>query len=229
MTPFLRGHSSGGEDPASATRLGYQRQARLLAPKAADEPHPTLLRTPAAQPRGARRLCQGTSPGRSRYAFVPSSVAIQKAAGSPPRREGPVRHGSRAGRVVRQFLLRRGCGPAGVGGTGDGASAPSPYSVRQPRADLVSSPDPPPGTRPGCLGHRGSLVSRARPASQQSVGMLGLRPRTPQAGSRPSDRRVSSQRLAPWAPVRRRLAGRPVAQCLTKRWMSKTSFVCSRW
>src|SRR5947208_16929586 len=47
-------------------------------PRAADEPHPTVIRTPAARPRRARRLCRGTSPGRSRYSFVPRPVAIQK-------------------------------------------------------------------------------------------------------------------------------------------------------
>jgi len=37
----------------SATRLDYQRQARPLAPQAADEPHPTLMRAPAAPLRKA--------------------------------------------------------------------------------------------------------------------------------------------------------------------------------
>jgi hypothetical protein len=52
---FLRVHSSGGEGHRSATRLGYRRRTRLLAPKAKDEPHPTHIRTPAARPRKAGR------------------------------------------------------------------------------------------------------------------------------------------------------------------------------
>src|SRR5262245_26054378 len=56
LAPFLRGHGSGGEGTASATRLGYRQQARLRAPQAADEPHPTLPRTLAAPLRRARRL-----------------------------------------------------------------------------------------------------------------------------------------------------------------------------
>jgi len=46
-----------------------------------------------------------------------------------------------------------------------------------------SSPDPPP--RRGPADHHGR-GRRARPASDQSVGLPGLRPRTPAAGSRPS-------------------------------------------
>ena len=149
-------------------------------PQAKDEPHPTRMRTPAAPLRGARRLCRGTSPGRSRYSFVPGVVAIRKAAGSSPPRERPVRQGSRPGRVVRRFPPVGSRGSAGVGWTWDGASAPSPYCVRRPRADLVASPDPPP--------HRGPVVDRrgrkkrARPASHQSVGLSGLRPRTCRSG-----------------------------------------------
>ena len=226
MTPFLRGHGGGGEGTASATRLGYPRQARLLALKAKDEPHPTLMRTPAAPLRGAGRLCQEQSPGRSRYSCVPRPVASQRRRAHLPRGRGQLgkAHGW-GGSSGDGFLLRGG--PAGVGRTWDGASAPSPYSVRQPRADLVSSSDPPPGRGP-VIAPR-SEVSRARPASHQTGGLPGLRPRTPAAGSRPTDDGVSSLRLAPWAPVRPRLAGRPVAQGLTKRLTSKTSFVCSMW
>ena len=104
-----------------------------------DEPHPTLLRTPAAPLRRAGRLCRGQRPDRSRYAFVPDSVASRTSAGSPSPRKGPVRHGSRAGRVVGRCLLLRGAA-AGVGWTGEGASAPSPFSLRQLRADLACPP-----------------------------------------------------------------------------------------
>src|SRR5262249_43174113 len=67
--------------------FGYRQQARLPVPQTRDEPHPTLMRTPAARPHGARRLCQALRPGRSRYLFVPGSVAIQSSADSPPRWE----------------------------------------------------------------------------------------------------------------------------------------------
>lgn len=65
------------------------------------EPHPTLMRTPAAQPQKAERLCQGTCPGPSRYAYVPRNAAIHKATGSLLERERPVRHGWRPGRIIR--------------------------------------------------------------------------------------------------------------------------------
>ena len=146
LTPFLRGHSNGVEDATSATRLGYRKQTRLLAPKAKDEPHPTLIRTPAAPLRGARRLCRGTSPGRSRYSFVPDAVASRKTAGSSPPRERPVRQGSRPGRVVGRSLLL--LGPRSGGGRVDVGMAPwrqARTPLRRPRADLVTSPDPPPG------------------------------------------------------------------------------------
>src|SRR5262252_6283510 len=98
------------------------------------------MRTLAARPRGARRLCQGTNPGRSRYASVPRSVASREAPGSPPRREGPVRFGSRLGRVVGRWLLVVVAVRRGSGGPWDGASASSPYSLRQLRVDLVGPP-----------------------------------------------------------------------------------------
>src|SRR5262249_21676977 len=59
--------------------------------------------------------------------------------GPPSSGEGPVGLGSRAGRVVRRFLLLRGA-VAGVGWTWDDASASSPFSLRQPRADLACPP-----------------------------------------------------------------------------------------
>ena len=124
LTPFLRGHSSGGEGrDRSATRLDYPKQTRLLAPKAEDEPHPTRMRTPAAPLRGARRLCQGTRPGRSRYSFVPRPVASRKTAGSSPPRERPVRQGSRCG-AGRQAMAPPSSGPRFGGGRVDVGMAP---------------------------------------------------------------------------------------------------------
>jgi hypothetical protein len=187
LTPFSPRHSGGGADTTSATRLSYRRQTRLLAPLAADEPHPTLIRTPAARPRRAGRLCRGTEP-RPVPILVRSQLRGQsKASGSPPRREGPVRPGSRAGRVVRRSLLR----------------------LR--------------GGRPPRLGKSGAAVV---PSKRQAAGAAA---QDTSADSWSTDGRVSSSGLAPQAPVRRRLAGRPVAQCLTKRLISKTSLVWSMW
>src|SRR5215472_1747214 len=90
MTLFSRrllGDSSSGEGGAAATRLVIG-GGRGSWPQATDEPHPTLMRTPAAPLRGAGRLCRGQGPGRSRYSFVPGPVAIRRAAGSPPGRRG---------------------------------------------------------------------------------------------------------------------------------------------
>jgi hypothetical protein len=197
-------------------------------PQAPGEPHPTVIRTPAARPRRAWRLCREQCPGRSRYPSVPGTVAIQNAAGSSPPGRGQLGTAHGRGGSSGDFLLHRGRGPAGVGWTWDGAQAPSPYSVRQPRADLVSSPGPPAGRGPR-PGHRGRHGGRARPASHPSVRMPGLRPRTPTAGSSPTDNGVSSLGLAPPAPVRPRLTGRPGTQCLTKRLTSKTPLVWSMW
>jgi hypothetical protein len=228
LTPFLRGHSSGGEDTASATRLGYRRQVRPRTPQGPDEPHPALMRTPAARPRKARRLCRGQRPGRSRYSFVPHSVAIQK------RQAHLLEGGSRSARLTAgagrqaKFLLLRSGGPAGVGRTWDGASAPSPYSLRQLRADLVLSPDPPPGRGPD-VDHRGRQEGGRGRRPIKASGCRGYGPGHTGADSWSRDKGMSSLGLAPKAPVRPRLAGRPRTQCLTKRWTSKTSFVCSMW
>ena len=87
-----------------------------------------------------------------------------------PRKPGGL--GTAHGRGGRQAIPPLGgCGQTGVGWTWDGASAQSPYAVRQPRADLVSSPGP-------VVGPPQSGVSRARPASHPIVGLPGLRPRT---------------------------------------------------
>ena len=52
---LLDAFSPGSRQRWGGRHLGdpayYRQQARLLAPKAADEPHPTLMRTPAARPR----------------------------------------------------------------------------------------------------------------------------------------------------------------------------------
>ena len=94
----------GGRGSPSANRKG--------------EPHPTVMRTLAAQPRRAERLCQGTCPGPSRYSYVPSSAAIQKATGSLPKRSVPLgTAGGWGGSSGRRLLRYRGRGLVGVGRT----------------------------------------------------------------------------------------------------------------
>jgi hypothetical protein len=144
-------------------------------------------------------------------------------------RERPVRQGSRAGRIVRRYSSSLGAAVwRGSGGPWGGASAPSPDSVRQLHADLVLSPDPPPGRRP-MTGHRGQGSNRRGRRPIKASGCRDYGPGHTRADSWSSDIGMSSLWLAPSAPVRPRLAGRPGTQCLTKRLTSKTSFVCSMW
>jgi hypothetical protein len=207
-------------------RLTYLEQARLPA-RGRDEPPPTLLRTPAALLRGARRLCRGiTIPGRSRYSFVPRLVATRRATGSPPERRVQLGTAHDGGGASGVFLHCAGRGPAGVGRTTGMTSGSSPYSVRQLHADLVGGPRPTGGPRPGRSDQRGRQVGRGRRPLKAS-GCRGCGPGHTGADSWSIDIGMSSHRLAPQAPVRRRLAGRPVAQCLTNFWTSKTSLVCS--
>ena len=94
----------GGRGSPSANRKG--------------EPHPTVMRTLAAQPRRAERLCQGTCPGPSRYSYVPSSAASQKATGSLPEGSVPLgTAGGWGGSSGRRLLRYRGRGLVGVGRT----------------------------------------------------------------------------------------------------------------
>jgi hypothetical protein len=133
MTPPLRGHSSGGEGTASATRLRYRRQARPPAPQGQRRAAPNSHADSGGPAPQGRAAVPGAGPGRSRYSSVPGPAASRKAAGSPP-------------------------GGGGQLGTAHGRGG--------------SSGDP--SSR-----HRGRQASRARPASHQSGGLPGLRPRTP--------------------------------------------------
>ena len=126
-----------------------------------------------------------------------------------PEGRGQLGRASRPGRVVGRWLLPSGAAARrGSGGLWDGASAPSPLSLRQPRADLVLSPDPPP--RRGRSAANGK--KRARPASHPTVRLPGLLPRTYLSGlDGPLTTACHRTGLAPSAPVRHRLAGRPAA------------------
>jgi len=101
---------------------------RTRTAKGRGEPHPTLMRTLAAQPQRAERLCQGTCPGPSRYSFVPSIAAIQNTTGSLPLGSVPLgTAGVWGGSSGRILLFLAGRGLAGVGRTWDG-HRPSPFS-----------------------------------------------------------------------------------------------------
>ena len=181
LTPFLRGHSSGGEGNRSATRLGYpgRRGSWPRRPRTSRTQHAYGLRRPRSAEQGG---CAGEQrPGRSRYSFVPKPVAIRKAAGSSPPGERPVRYGSRPGRVVGRFLRLHG--PRFGGGRVDlgwrlGAK-PALLETALRRSRYV--PRPTSGPRPRFT-PRSARTRRARPASHQSVRLPGLRPRTYRSG-----------------------------------------------
>jgi hypothetical protein len=169
------------------------------------------MQTPAAPPRKVGRLCRGQRPGRSRYLYVPGTVAIQVCVGLTPRRECPVRSGSRAGRVVGRFLLLQGrCG----GGREDLGRVPGRPGTEPVTVDsFVLSPFVPRPTSAALRCTDTAIRNNwARPASHPVGGLPGLRPKTPDADSRSSDNGLSSLGLAPSALVRRRLAGRPGVQ-----------------
>ena len=176
----------------------------------------------------AGRLCRGQRPGRSRYLHVPGSVAIRSCDGLTScgrvqlgRAHG--RGGSSSDSSLFQAALRWGSG-----GPWEGALAPNPLLWDS----FALSPCNPPTHLRGAAAMDTAFQlnkKRARPASHPGVGLPGLRPRTPDSDSWSTDNGLSSLWLAPSAPVRRRLAGRAAAQCLTKRLTSNTSFVCNRW
>jgi hypothetical protein len=223
LTPDSRTPCSDGED--SSWRSGlliWSRRGSQLTAETSRTQHSCGLRRPDLAGSGG---CAGNGvPAGPDTPSFPGSWPFEKRRAPLPSQEGPVRHGSRRGRVVSDFFLFEGCGLAGVGGTTGMTFGSSPYQVRQRHADLVRGPRPAGGPRPG---RATAVKNRARPASHQTVGLPGLRPRTPARDSWSSDIGVSSLRLAPWVPVRPRLAGRPVAQWRRKRLMSKTSLVCS--
>jgi hypothetical protein len=156
-----------------ATRLGYPEQASAPGPKAADEPHPTLMRTPAAQPRWAGRLCRRQCPGRSRYSFLPDAVAIRRSAGSLP--QGRVQLGRAHGRGGSSgdcSLVFGGGAAVGVGRILGGCFGTEPVTLGQLRAEPVQSPDPPPWRRQDA--HRGSKVGGHGRRPIKAAGCRGL-------------------------------------------------------
>ena len=141
------------------------------------------MRTPAAQPRRVERLCQGTCPGRSRYACVPSFAAIQKATGSLP--EGSVPFGSAGewgGSSGRWLLVLGGHAAAGVGWTWDGHK-PSPFSWDS--VTLIPFVPRPTGAAWPDYATTAVAIVRTRPASPQSGWLPGLLPDPPRGVDAP--------------------------------------------
>ena len=190
------------------------------------EPHPTVMRTLAAQPRRAERLCQGTCPGPSRYSYAPSSAAIQKTTGSLPEGSVPLgTAGGWGGSSGRRLLRYRGRGL--VGGREDVGMAQSQARYHWDSVTLIPhlSPDPPADR---------DLFLRPSRSKYYGCGRRPIKPSGYLGGPRPHLRSQCSPdgwgRRRGWptaAPVRLRLAGRPVAQCLRNLSILKTSFFWS--
>ena len=143
-----------------------------------------------------------------------------------PRRERPVRHGWRLGRIVRRRLLLSRRSRGGGGREDLGWPLAKPVSLGQRYADPVGPPT-----------HRRSVTSFATTAVE--IYGRGRRPINP-AGclGGPGPHRRSRCSLDGWgrregwplaAPVRLRLAGRPVAQWRRNWSILKTSFFWSMW
>jgi hypothetical protein len=153
-------------------RLLYLEQARPPA-HGRDEPHPTLMRTPAASLRRARRLGQDlTIPGRSRYAGVPRLVATQKATGSPPfaggARSARLPAGAERPAISSSWraVIRRGSG-----GRGEDASASIPLTLGDEASASIpfASPDPPADRGPLLPPRSGSKAGAAGVPSKRQV------------------------------------------------------------
>ena len=186
------------------------------------EPHPTLMRTPAARPRKAERLCQGTGPGRSRYSSVPSSAAIQKATGSLLERSVPLgtAGADRPGERSSDHRSRSG------GGREDLGMANSQARYTWDSVTLIPLvPRPTGGSRP-----------LLRPPQSKEADAAGVPSKRPDAWAVPDPTGGVNAPLVAWghragwpttAPVRPRLAGRAVAQCRRNLSILKTSFLWS--
>jgi hypothetical protein len=191
LTPFLRGHGGGGEGAASATRLviGGKRDPWPRRPWTSRTQHSCGLRRPRPAEQGG--CAGGGAPaGPDAQSFPgPWPFEVRRA----HLREGRVQLGSAHGRG----------GPSGVsslvvavrrgsGGLWGGASAPSPQQVRQLRADLAWSPDPPPGR--GLVRRTTAVWSESgrgrRPI--KAAGCRGYGRGHPSADSRSNDIGVSS-------------------------------------
>lgn len=164
-------------------RLLYLEQARPPA-HGRDEPHPTLMRTPAALLRRARRLCQDlTIPGRSRYAWVPRFVATQKATGSPPFAGGSSSARFTAG-AERPAIssASRGAVRRGSGGRWEDASASIPLTIGDEASASIpfASPDPP--------ADRGPLLPSRSRSRSGAVGVPSKRQATGAAAENTSER-----------------------------------------
>src|SRR5205823_4915881 len=116
LTPFLRGHSSGGEGHRSATRLGYRMRTRLLAPRprTSRTQHSCGLRRPRSAERGG---CAGSGvPAGPDTRSFPAPWPF-KSGGLVSQGRGQLGKAHGWGGSSGDRLLLRGRGPAGVGRT----------------------------------------------------------------------------------------------------------------
>jgi hypothetical protein len=228
LAPRFRVDSGGAGGHPAATRLGYREQASApdpAGPTTSRTQHSCGLRRPNPAGSGGCVRVRALA-GPDTYSF-PAPWPFEVAAGSLPGGGVPFgrahgRGGSSGDASWSGAALWRGSG-----GLWDVASAASPL----PWDSVTLSPLVP---RPTPAAPR--VVHTAVPRRSghgrrpiQASGCRGCGRGHPNTDSWSTDNGLSSLGLAPLAPVRRRLAGRAVAQCLTKRLTSKTSLVCSMW
>jgi len=207
LTSTFRVDGCGGGGNASAARLEYHGQTRLrsLGLRTSRTQHSCGLRRPRSAEQGG---CAGDSApaGPDTYTF-PAPWPFEVSSGSPP--EGGVQFGRAHGRggSSGDSSFFRGAA-VGVGRTLGGCFGTEPVPVDS----FVLSPFVPRPTSAALWCTDTAIRNNwARPASHPAGGLPGLPPKTPDTDSRSSDNGLSSLGLTPKAPVRRRLAGRPVA------------------
>jgi hypothetical protein len=227
LTPFSPGsqqrrrRSSVG-DPAVSIQGG--RDSWPQGPKTSRTQHACGLRRPRSAEQGG---CAGEqAPAGPDTRSFPASRPVEK-------RRAHLRQGrGQLGKARDGGGSSGDCsflGPRSEGGRVDVGMAPrrqarttgdglAPISLRPPTC-LRAAAGPPRTIKKSGRGRRPFQASGCRGYDQGHTG----------ADSWSNDNGMSSLWLTSSAPVRRRLAGRPAAQCLTKRWTSKTSLVWSMW
>ena len=144
-----------------------------------------------------------------------------------PRRKCPVRVGWRVGRIVRAMAPCSGWPRCGGGRVDVGWPQAKPVFLGQRYADPVCPPT-----------HRRSVARLCYHRGRNSTDAAGVPSKRLAAWAAPGPPSRSRCSLSWWgrragwptaAPVRLRLAGHAVAQCLRNWSMLKTSFLCSMW
>ena len=209
-----------------ATRLaiGGRRGSWPRGPRTSRTQHSCGLRRPG--PAGPGGCAGEPAPAGPDTPSFPGPWPFKKRRAHPPQGGGQLGRAHGWGGSSGDGLLLRGAARRGSGGLGmvlrhqartHGGSVPL-TSFRPPTHRRAAAP----------ASHRSQEVGRGRRPIQAS-GCRGCGRGPTRADSWSRDVGRSSLRLAPLAPVRHRLAGRPVAQCRRKRLISKTSLVWSMW